>query len=571
MDGEDDKTAVSGRFERAAAMVRGRARTAFTEMRQRPRRSAAILAQFVVRWFLRITMPLAGASAMLHLFPYHAVAGGVHFQVQGTLFTRSGLTADTTFGSWEFPHVDGLPIGVHLTPENVDVVTMSAAATHDGQAFVDQLRSDFQDQVPRMLLWVGGEALIGVLLGLAMAAAINLAIRQLRGRPRRADELRHRLRQFGAVVTVMVIVAAFGALTYNPDWAKRSRLTGTLAALQLFPDQLRAYYQQQATAFDVVSGIAAIQAELQKQIDQSEAAPTAYNIMLISDMHLAPNYPLVKQYATNFNVKLIINTGDESAFGTSTEMTPAYLKQIADLTKTVPMIWIAGNHDSPDTIRVMRSIPGVTVLGGKTVTATGGYDVTAQQIEALGLRILGVPDPRTYGAAAPYGSDDGSITDPLERRAMDEATTDIPSSARFDIAATHEPVAADELAKSLPGQIRQINSGHTHRQNADSDVQSNGLIRLVEGSTGAGGLKDIDPSVVSAPIEFSIESVAADCQFTKVVRFQLTGAPPSEGSVLVANGRNVTATTLYLNPQQLEDPTRVCSAEHGLSAVQPVP
>ncbi|MEO6886942.1 MAG: metallophosphoesterase [Jatrophihabitantaceae bacterium] len=562
---------MPSRLERAATVMRSRVRTAATTVRRRPRHSAAIVAQWLLRWFLRITIPLAGAGAMLHLFPYNATAGGVHFQVQGTVFTRSGLTADTTFGSWEFPHVDGLPIGIHLTPENVDVVTMSAAATHDGQAFVDRLRSDFQDQVPQMLLWVVGEALIGVLLGLAIAAAINLAIRQLRGEPRREQEVRHRLRQFAAAVVVMVVVGAFGALTYHPDWAKRSHLTGTLAALQLFPDQLKAYYQQQATAFDVVSGIAAIQAELQKRIDRSETRPTAYNIMLISDMHLAPNYPLVKQYATNFDVRLIINTGDESAFGTTAEMTPAYLKQIRDLTKDVPMIWLAGNHDSPDTVRVMRSIPGVTVIGGKSVTATGGYDVAAQQIQALGLQILGIPDPRTYGAAAPYGSDASSITDPLERTTMDAAVRGVPSSDRFDIAMTHEPVAADELAKVLPDQIRQLNSGHTHRQNADSDVQNNGLIRLVEGSTGAGGLKKIDPSVVSAPIEFSIESVAADCQFTKVVRFQLTGSAPSDGSVLVANGRNVAASTLYLNPQKLDDPTRTCSAEQGLSAVQSVP
>jgi hypothetical protein len=93
---------------------------------------------------------------------------------------------------------------------------------------------------------------------------------------------------------------------------------------------------------------------------------------------------------------------------------------------------------------------------------------------------------------------------------------------------------------------------------------------MVEGSTGAGGLKDIDPSVVSAPIEFSIESVAANCQFTKVVRFQLTGPPPSDSNLIPNSGQKVTANTLYLNPQQI-DADRSCTSADGISPVGPLP
>ena len=54
--------------------------------------------------------------------------------------------------------------------------------------------------------------------------------------------------------------------------------------------------------------------------------------MFISDMHLAANYGLVAQYADNYGVDLIINTGDESEFGTAAELTPAYLDQLRALT-----------------------------------------------------------------------------------------------------------------------------------------------------------------------------------------------------------------------------------------------
>ena len=74
--------------------------------------------------------------------------------------------------------------------------------------------------------------------------------------------------------------------------------------------------------FDVINAIAGIQSQLQQNIDQAASLPTSYNIMFISDMHLASTYPLVAQYAANFDVALIVNTGDESEFGTRAEMTP---------------------------------------------------------------------------------------------------------------------------------------------------------------------------------------------------------------------------------------------------------
>jgi predicted phosphodiesterase len=286
--------------------------------------------------------------------------------------------------------------------------------------------------------------------------------------------------------------------------------------------------------------------------------------MYISDMHLAGTYPLVQQYAKNFDVSLIINTGDESQFGTAAELSPGYVAQITSLTKVAPMIWLAGNHDSPTTAQIMAKIPGVTVLGGKTTDASGGFAVTAQQLQAFGLHIAAIPDPRVYGAAGVYGADDDKLTDPLERGAMDHALQKVSEDDRFDIFATHEPVAADEIAKVLDGRVRQTNSGHTHKQNADSEVQGGKTIKLVEGSTGAGGLKEVGLEVKPSPVAFSIESVAQDCQFTKVVRFQVNGAAPTSTDLSTADAQNVTASTLYLKPQDVAD-GRTCSTTQGIS------
>lgn len=555
--------------QRRFAAVRAGLREAGRAIRERPVAAAGAVGEFLLRWSIRIGFPLAGAAAMLHLFPYHASAGGVHVQVQATLFTRSGITADTTFGSWIFSNVDGLPIGVHLSPENIDVVRMAASATSDPQAYVERLREDFSDQIPRMMLWLGSEALVGALLGLAGAAAVNLAIRYLRQSERTPGELGRRATQLGAAVIVMIVVAGYGALTYNSDWTKRSRLTGTLGALQLFPGQLKQYYEQRATAFDVVSGIASIQAQLQQNIDQKAAPETAFNIMYISDMHLGGTYPLVRQYAKNFGVSLIVNTGDESQFGTAAELTPEYRSELRAVTKIAPMLWLAGNHDSPATAQIMRTIPGVVVMGTKTASDDGGFTVTAEQLDAFGLHIGAVPDPRVYGGAGLYGSNDENQTHPLEKQAVDQALKNVSADAHFDIFATHEPTAAGEIVHELPGRVRQTNSGHEHKQNADSDIQSGPTINLVEGSTGAGGLKEVGIDVTPTPIEFSIESVAADCQFTKVVRFQVAGTAPTSTDALAPGGQNVTAETLYLKKQKVND-GRQCGTDQGVGPVSPI-
>ncbi len=94
-----------------------------------------------------------------------------------------------------------------------------------------------------------------------------------------------------------------------------------------------------------------------------------------------------------------------------------------------------------------------------------------------------------------------------------------------------------------------------------------GPIDLVEGSTGAGGLDALGSN--PPPVEFSIESVAADCQFTKVIRFQLgsTAASAATGVTPTASsyGQNVTASTIVFKPQNI-DKLRFCSSTIGISA-----
>ena len=580
--------------------------------RHAARRTGAVFGRLLegaLRWLLRLALPLISAAAMLQAFPYHATVQGVPFEVQGSLFTRPGLSADTTLGSWEFPEVSGVPFGVHVSPEDVDVLQLTRLAGGDLPTFVQRLQADFTAQLPRIATWLIGELLLGLAIGLAVAAAINMSVRYLRGKPRRVHELRYRAAEGGVAVVVTAAVAAYGALTYNPDWVRDSRLTGTLAAAQLFPDQLSAYYTQQSKALDVLGSVVGIQAALQAQIEDDRTPETALRIMVVSDLHLAANWPLIGRYAASYDVDLIIDAGDESEFGTREELTPSYLDSIRAVTATTPMLWIAGNHDSPATMEIMRTLPGVTVLGTKTATEDG-YDVTAGVVQAYGLRIAGLSDPRVYGASGAYGADDTSVTDPLEQEAVaaavgpdaadgsagddgagDGATSAAPADGSatrettgeptdtpdpVDVFVAHEPVAAEALREELPGLIRQPVSGHVHAQNDSADIQGGDeAIDLVEGSTGAGGLDNIVRGTDRPPIEFSIESVGEDCQFTRVIRFSIRSAAPTlvappGASTPQAFGDDVTATTVYFRPQDV-GPDRTCGTQLGITAEQPWP
>ncbi|HEY3736393.1 MAG TPA: metallophosphoesterase [Jatrophihabitans sp.] len=519
----------------------------------------------VGRWVLRLTLPLVCLVATLSTFPYRTTVDGIPLSFHGTLFTRPGFSADTSLGNWVFPDVSTLPFGVHVRLDNINLLQVSAAAAPDPAAYAEHLQQHIADRVPFIAAWLIGESVLAIGIGLLASTAISMAARYLGRLERRPNEIRLHLRHAAVAVAVLLGFTGYGLATYNEHWVQRSHLTGTLAAAELFPDQLTSYYQRGTKVYDVLGSVAGIQAALQHGIEQERTPDTAARIMFISDMHLADTYPLIAQYASNYNVDLIINTGDETEFGSTIEMTPSYLAALRSVTKVAPMVWIAGNHDSPSTVHRMRTVQGVTVLGTKTTTSDG-YVVTAGELHAFGLAILGVSDPRVYGGIAPFNSNDGPVTEKLERDAVDHALAGFGKDQNVDIFATHEPVAATEARKLLPDQIRQTNYGHLHEQNKSSALQHGSQIDLQEGSTGAGGLDNIVRGTQRPPIEFSIESVDRSCQFTRVVRFQIQPEQLQPISGVSSYGDDVQETTVYFQPQSLTA-GRVCGTNLGIQTV----
>jgi hypothetical protein len=128
---------VTEAVRRAIGRIQAWLYVAVRTAHEHPRTAAEAVAGFLLRWAVRIAMPFGGAAAMLTLFPYRVTAAGARFRVQGSLFTRHTVSADTSFGSWIFPHVDGLPVGVHVSPVNLDLVRIASTAAPDPQAYAE--------------------------------------------------------------------------------------------------------------------------------------------------------------------------------------------------------------------------------------------------------------------------------------------------------------------------------------------------------------------------------------------------------------------------------------------------
>ena len=261
---------------RVTGWLRTHLELAVTALRERPRSVAQAVVAFLIRWALRISLPIGGAAAMLTLFPYHATAGGVHFRVEGSLLTHRRLSADTTFGNWVFPRrrrVAGRhphhPGERRPRPAGICCVVRPAVA------IAEQLRADLvRPASARSRPGSSPRRSSASCSASPPRPAINLAVRYVRGLPRRQHEIRLRLqstrRRRRRHRPASRIV---GVVTYEPGWARQSRMTGTLAALQLFPNQLQSTTTQHSKALDVLSAVAAIQSGLQQHIDADRVSP----------------------------------------------------------------------------------------------------------------------------------------------------------------------------------------------------------------------------------------------------------------------------------------------------------
>lgn len=186
-------------------------------------------------------------------------------------------------------------------------------------------------------------------------------------------------------------------------------------------------------------------------------------VLHVSDIHNnTAAFDFMDQIIKNFNVDLVIDTGDITDYGTSLE--DIVIKNISLL--PVKYVFVAGNHDSPNTINILKNMENVVVLDGNMVNV-------------MGIDILGFPDP---------GSNTADIDSPSQLELLDLNLSIFRwfwSSEKVpDILAVHNPSATENLAGTVPI----ILNGHTHKF---SLIEKNHSLIINAGTTGAAGIRGL--------------------------------------------------------------------------------
>lgn len=425
-----------------------------------PRRTRRLRAcgRFVGRWLAVVAVGLLGGWVGWLLAPAASTTIG---PLELDIEIRPAINAQTyvempPFGSISFDLYDA-PFAVQATVENVN---LEEAETLIQSA--DALKT-LEEEVPSAviggLLRAGAWVLVGTLLGAGIAGYLVF---------------RSTTRSLATVTVVVIAIASMGvsaAATARPQSMNEPKFSGLIS---------RAPYiaQQGLDALDRLesyrSGIADIVQSVSTLYTISEQLPTLpkdsdiVTVLHISDIHLNPlAFDVTKELTEQFGVDFIIDTGDITSWGTSYESET--LSQIAGL--EVPYVFITGNHDSPETAKVVASQPNAIVLDNSVTTVAG-------------ITIAGIADPR-------YLPDDNSGSGSafaVGKAAVEQAASTLARIIeKYDAEHEDAPVqiaAVHDASRSQPldGVVPLILSGHMHTRS--TTVMEDGTMMMVQGSTG---------------------------------------------------------------------------------------
>lgn len=197
-------------------------------------------------------------------------------------------------------------------------------------------------------------------------------------------------------------------------------------------------------------------------------------ILHISDIHnniIALD--LIKNIVNNFEVDLIIDTGDIVDYGTSPE--GKLISEIKELNQ--PYIFAPGNHDSPHIINRLENRKNIKIIN--------------REILYKDLIITGIPDPLSLKEEF-RSPNQKEITEHINEiqniiQKQKQEQKKVPQ-----IIAVHN----HQIARGLKNEVPLILHGHTHTHNIELLDES---IIINAGTTGASGLRSLETTKGTPP------------------------------------------------------------------------
>jgi predicted phosphodiesterase len=287
---------------------------------------------------------------------------------------------------------------------------------------------------------------------------------------------------FGGAFVVAIFVLTLK--TFDGQAFNSPQYTGSLQQADWVIKLVREAFNKANTLSDRLRHIAGDINRLYGRINTLESVrpdEDAIQILHISDIHNNPAaVDFVLELAERFQVKMVIDTGDLTDFGSPLET--RLTSGLAQL--KVPYLFVAGNHDSFETVdAVRRDLRGITLQD--------------QPVTVEGLRFLGIPDPSSlrHGPGSVDTSPEGIEAARTQLQTLFDQTKPPPH-----IVCVHNP----RIASALMGKARLILCGHMHRVSLE---EGQGTVLCNAGTTGAAGLRYLD-RVEGVPLTAAILTIS---------------------------------------------------------------
>ena len=310
----------------------------------------------------------------------------------------------------------------------------------------------------------------------------------------------------GGLVAVLVATGVTAVVTFDADALAQPRFTGLLSRAPYVTSQANGLIERlesyRAGLADIVQGVTALYATSGELPVAPDTGDDVVRVLHISDVHLNPlAFDLVDRLVQQFNVDLVVDTGDITTWGT--EIEGATLSRIRNV--KVPYVFVRGNHDSRLTQAAVAAnrnaivlddevveVDGIVLagIGDPTFTPDSGTEPDGTPASAAATP-SGRATPTLAAGAAPSGDATAAPTQPAtdpqvlagERLAATVRTWDDAHPGKpVDIAMVHEPRSAPALFGTVP----LVLAGHLHRRVVTVDPSGTRL--MVQGSTGGAGI-----------------------------------------------------------------------------------
>ena len=344
--------------------------------------------------------------------------------------------------------------------------------------------------------------------------------------------------------------------TYRPDQLSRFTTTGLLGTVRSNAGLLADVEARAEQVTPYVQNLLALSQALQENfVPEGITTPPAARFLLVSDIHGANQYPVMKRIIDDEQITAVIDSGDLLNFGSVAEAELAGI--FASIEKLgVPYIFVRGNHDATSLvdqalIQRMAKIKNVVLLEPTPRSFT--------ELGVNGVLVAGFNDPRFFG-------DDNVDNNKDQEPAAEAFNRAFADRAPPDLVVAHEPGAV-QMVKSATTLV----NGHRHKGELDGSRIGVGTFTgggiathfLVEepGPADKPGVQPGDQpgELAGQPYAFDIAVFNQSCDLASLTRYtyrNLIQGRPAYDNVSVINGKTIA---------KREPGKRTCGTDLGLS------